>query len=118
MDRFPQGFPMASPGMDFRNSLIPIFVSRLKTLRAMAPGLRDLPAPAFNELQSLLERAEAVIRELSVLSPLSRPAASVYCSHLSISQNPVQHGPPAVRTSELYAAGAGVKARKPQLVVG
>jgi hypothetical protein len=54
---------MASPAMDFRTSLIPIFVARLKTLRAMAPGLRDLPGPASDELQSLLARAEAVIRE-------------------------------------------------------
>jgi hypothetical protein len=54
---------MASPAMDFRTSLIPIFTARLKTLRAMARGLRDLPGPAFDELQSLLERADAVIRE-------------------------------------------------------
>jgi hypothetical protein len=54
---------MASPATDFRTSLILIFMTRLKILRAMAPGLRDLPAPPFNELQSLLERAEAVIRE-------------------------------------------------------
>ena len=49
--------------MDFRTSLIPIFTARLKTLRAMAPGLRELPRPAFDELQSLLERVDAVIRE-------------------------------------------------------
>jgi len=54
---------MASPAMDFRNSLLPIFMSRLKILRAIAPGLRDLPSQTFNELQSLLERAEAVIQE-------------------------------------------------------
>ena len=54
---------MASPAMDFRTSLLPIFMTRLKILRAIAPGLRDLPAQTFNELQSLLERAEAVIRE-------------------------------------------------------
>jgi hypothetical protein len=52
-----------SHAMDFRTSLIPIFASRLKTLRAIAPGLRDLPAPAFDELQSLLQRAEALIGE-------------------------------------------------------
>jgi hypothetical protein len=54
---------MASPAMDFRTSLIPIFTARLKTLRSIAPGLRDLPAPAFDELQSLLEKAEALIGE-------------------------------------------------------
>jgi hypothetical protein len=54
---------MASPAMEFQTSLIPIFTARLKTLRAMAPGLRDLPRPAFDELQALLERAEAVIRQ-------------------------------------------------------
>lgn len=54
---------MASPAMDFRTSLLPIFMTRLKILRAIAPGLRDLPSQTFNELQSLLERAESVIRE-------------------------------------------------------
>jgi len=49
--------------MDFRTSLIPIFTSRLKTLSAIALGLRDLPAPAFDELQSLLKRAEALVWE-------------------------------------------------------
>jgi hypothetical protein len=29
----------------------------------MAPGLRDLPRPAFDEIQALLERVEAIIRE-------------------------------------------------------
>ena len=52
---------MASPAMDFRTSLLPIFMTRLKILRAI--GLRDLPSQTFNELQSLLERAEAVVRE-------------------------------------------------------
>jgi hypothetical protein len=54
---------MARPVMNFRTSLIPIFTARLKTLRAMAPGLRDLHRPAFDELDSLLARAEALIRE-------------------------------------------------------
>ena len=60
-----------SHSMDFRTSLIPIFASRLKTLRAIAPGLRDLPAPAFDELQSLLEKAEALIGEYAVQSRLN-----------------------------------------------
>ena len=54
---------MARPVMNFRTSLIPIITARLKTLRAMAPGLRDLHRPAFDELESLLARAEALIRE-------------------------------------------------------
>ena len=54
---------MARPVMNFRTSLIPIFTARLKTLRAMAPGLRDLHRPAFDEVESLLARAEALIRE-------------------------------------------------------
>ena len=54
---------MARPVMNFRTSLIPIFTARLKTLRAKAPGLRDLHRPAFDELESLLARAEALIRE-------------------------------------------------------
>ena len=69
---FSQGFPMASTAMDFRTSLIPIFMTRLKILRAIAPGLRDLPAPTCDELQSLLERAEAVVQESVGPVPLSR----------------------------------------------
>jgi hypothetical protein len=38
-------------------------MTRLKILRAIAPGLRDLPSQTFDEIQTLLERAEAVIRE-------------------------------------------------------
>ena len=58
-----KGVPMASAATDFRTSLIPIFSARLQTLRAIVPGLRDLTAPAREELESLLQRAEAVIRE-------------------------------------------------------
>jgi len=54
---------MASPALDFRTSLIPIFMTRLKTLKAIASGLRDLPAPTLREVQSLLEQAEAVVRK-------------------------------------------------------
>jgi hypothetical protein len=60
-----------SRSMDFQTSLIPNFACRLKTLRAIAPDLRDLPSPAFNELQSLLERAEALIGEYAVQSRLN-----------------------------------------------
>jgi hypothetical protein len=53
---------MASPVLDFRTSLIPIFMTRLKTLQAIASGLKDLPAPSLHELQSLLEQAEALVQ--------------------------------------------------------
>ena len=64
---------MASPAMDFRTSLLPIFITRLKILRAIAPGLHDLPPRAVDELQSLLERAEKVIRESVELVPSEGP---------------------------------------------
>jgi hypothetical protein len=44
-------------------SLIPVFLARLKALRAIASGLRELPTPMLDELQSLLERVEALIEE-------------------------------------------------------
>jgi hypothetical protein len=54
---------VATPEPAFRTSLLPIFVARLQTLRAIAPGLSDLPQPDLNELQSLLERAEKLVME-------------------------------------------------------
>jgi hypothetical protein len=63
-------------------SLIPIFLARLKVLHAIASGLRELPTPMLNELQSLLERAEAVIQESEVTAPIdpifepSRPTSN------------------------------------------
>lgn len=37
-------------------------MTRLKTLQAIASGLKDLPAPSLHELQSLLEQAEALVQ--------------------------------------------------------
>ena len=51
-------------------SLIPVFLARVKVLRAIASGLRELPPPMFDELQSLLERAEAVIQESVGTAPI------------------------------------------------
>jgi len=61
---------MASPAPDLRLSLIPIFIARLQLLMAIVPGLRELPRPCLDELQSLLERAEKLI-EQSVRRPVS-----------------------------------------------
>jgi hypothetical protein len=44
-------------------SLIPIFIARLDQLRAIASGLRELPQPRLDELQSLLERAQKLVEE-------------------------------------------------------
>lgn len=60
---------MAAPAPAFRVSLIPIFVARLRLLKALVPGLDDLPRPCVDELQSLLERAEKLI-EASVDRPI------------------------------------------------
>ena len=54
---------MATPSLQFQTSLLPIFMTRLKTLRAIASGLLDLPESTFKEVQSLLEKTEAVVEE-------------------------------------------------------
>jgi len=61
---------MAAPASAFRTSLIPIFIARLHLLMAIVPGLRELPRPCLDELQSLLERAENLIEE-SMGRPIS-----------------------------------------------
>jgi hypothetical protein len=66
---------MASPAPDFRLSLIPIFITRLRLLMAVVPTLRELPRPCLDELQSLLERAEKLIAE-SVGRPISSESKS------------------------------------------
>jgi hypothetical protein len=67
---------MASPAPDLRLSLIPIFVARLQLLEAIVPGLKELPQPCLDELQSLLRRAEKLVEE-SVGGPvLSEPESA------------------------------------------
>jgi hypothetical protein len=44
-------------------SLIPIFIARLDQLKAIASGLRELPQPSLDELQSLLGRAHELVKE-------------------------------------------------------
>jgi hypothetical protein len=61
---------MATPEPEYQTSLIPIFVARLRLLKAIVPGLRDLPQPCLDELKSLLERAERLAEE-SVGRPVS-----------------------------------------------
>jgi len=67
---------MAAPEPAFRTSLLPIFVARLQTLRAIVPGLRDLPKPDLNELQSLLERAEKLVTESMGRLSSSKPESA------------------------------------------
>lgn len=54
---------MASPEPALQTSLLPIFITRLQSLKAIAPGLRDVPRARLDELLSLLERAEKLIEE-------------------------------------------------------
>lgn len=61
---------MATPAPAFRTSLLPIFIARLHLLMAIVPGLRELPGPCLNQLQSLLARAEKLIEE-SLGRPIS-----------------------------------------------
>jgi hypothetical protein len=46
-------------------SLIPTFIARLDQLKAIVPGLRELPQPRLDELQSLLARAHELVNEPS-----------------------------------------------------
>ena len=66
---------MATAGPSFDHSLLPIFLSRLRLVQAIVPGLLELPRPSRNELQSLLERAEKLIVEAmeGPVSPESAP---------------------------------------------
>jgi hypothetical protein len=64
---------MATPAPDLRLSLIPSFISRLNLLRAIVPGLRELPQPCLSELESLLKRAEKLVEESVERLPSSRP---------------------------------------------
>jgi len=65
---------MATPAPALRTSLVPIFVARLDLLVAIVPGLRELPQPSLDELQSLLERAQELIRQSTGL-PISSESA-------------------------------------------
>jgi hypothetical protein len=92
---------MATPVPALRTSLIPIFVARLDLLMAIVPGLRELPQPCLDELQSLLERAQKLIGQSTGL-PISsestlRPALDLW--------TPSHHkgGGESVRAIELCA---------------
>jgi hypothetical protein len=67
---------MATPAPDFRLSLIPIFNTRSRLLKAVVPTLRELPRPCLDELQSLLDRAEKLIEEV-VGRPISSESESI-----------------------------------------
>jgi hypothetical protein len=64
---------MATPAPGLRTSLIPIFIARLHMLMALVPGLRELPQPRLDELQSLLERAQKLVEESSGSPSPSEP---------------------------------------------
>jgi hypothetical protein len=67
---------MATPAPAPRSSLIPIFVARLDLLVAIVPGLRELPQPCLDELQSLLERAQKLIGQSTGLPFSSKSEAA------------------------------------------
>ena len=64
---------MATTAPDLRLSLIPIFISRLNLLMAIVPGLRELPRPCLDELQSLLKRAEKLVEKSVERLPSATP---------------------------------------------
>jgi hypothetical protein len=54
---------MATPAPEFRTSLVPIFMARLRTLQAIASGLNELSQPLRADLESLLKQAEKLIED-------------------------------------------------------
>ena len=72
---------MATPAPARRTSLIPIFVARLDLLMTIVPGLRELPQPCVDELQSLLERAQELIGQSTGLPISSESASAPNCGH-------------------------------------
>jgi hypothetical protein len=54
---------MATPAPEFRTSLVPIFMARLRTLQAIASGLNELPQPLRADLELLLKQAEKLIQD-------------------------------------------------------
>jgi hypothetical protein len=67
---------MATPAPALRTSLIPIFVAKLDLLVTIVPGLRELPQPCLDELQSLLERAQKLIGQSTGLPISSRSGSA------------------------------------------
>jgi len=53
---------MASPAAEFRTSLIPISMARLRTLQAIASGLNELPQSSRSDLELLLKQAEKLVQ--------------------------------------------------------
>ena len=54
---------MATPAPEFRTSLVPIFMTRLRTLQAIASGLNELSQPSRTDLELLLKQAEKVVQD-------------------------------------------------------
>jgi hypothetical protein len=54
---------MATPTAEFRTSLIPIFMARLRTLQAIASGLNELPQSSRSDLELLLKQAEKLVQD-------------------------------------------------------
>jgi hypothetical protein len=54
---------MATPAPQFRTSLIPIFMARLRTLQAIASGLKELPQSSRSDLELLLKQAEKLVQD-------------------------------------------------------
>ena len=54
---------MSTPAPEFRTSLIPIFMARLRTLQAIASGLNELPQSSRSDLELLLKQAEKLVQD-------------------------------------------------------
>jgi hypothetical protein len=54
---------MATPAAEFRTSLIPIFMARLRSLQAIASGLNELPLSSRSDLELLLKQAEKLVQD-------------------------------------------------------
>lgn len=68
---------MATTALGLRTSLVPVFIARLRLLKAIVPGLQELPRPCLDAVQSLLERTETLVEESAGRSVSSEHESSL-----------------------------------------
>jgi len=63
---------MATQATEFRTSLVPIFMARLRVLQAIASGLNELPQSSRSDLELLLKQAEKLLQDAVDPIPLEK----------------------------------------------
>jgi hypothetical protein len=67
---------MATSAPGLQTSLVPIFIARLRLLKAIVPGLHELPRPCLDEVLALLEQTERLVEESVGRSVSSEPESA------------------------------------------